>query len=225
MTRIQDPETLGQVPQVDEQLTGRELTGVVLAGGRSLRMGRDKAWLESDAQPLLLRQIGLLEQAGLKSIAVAAGPENRPPLPATPAGIPLLRDRFPDSGPLAGVEAGLGWAHACSPNGWTLLVAVDLPELSVEWLRRLLVQIAPGTGCVPSHQGRLEPLAAIYPNQAWAIAREQLEMQKASVQEFCRRGLESGWMNRWEQNAQDQRALLNWNTPSDWPGGRSNPVP
>ena len=36
---------------------------------------------------------------------------------------------------------------------------------------------------------------------------------------------ESGWMNRWEQNAQDQRALLNWNTPSDWPGGRSNPVP
>jgi len=32
-------------------------------------------------------------------------------------------------------------------------------------------------------------------------------------------------MNRWELNAQDQRALLNWNTPSDWPGGRSNPVP
>lgn len=211
--------------QVYEQLTGRELMGVVLAGGRSLRMGRDKAWLESDAQPLLLRQIGLLEQAGLQSIAVAAGPESRPPLPNTPAAIPLLRDRFPDSGPMAGVEAGLAWAHARCPNGWTLLVAVDLPELSVDWLQRLMAQIAPDTGCVPMHQGRLEPLAAIYPNQAWAVAREQLETQKASVQEFCRRGLETGWMSRWELSAQDHHTLLNWNTPSDWPGGRSNEVP
>lgn len=188
-------------------------------------MGRDKAWLESDAQPLLLRQIGLLEQAGLQSIAVAAGPESRPPLPNTPAAIPLLRDRFPDSGPMAGVEAGLAWAHARCPNGWTLLVAVDLPELSVDWLQRLMAQIAPDTGCVPMHQGRLEPLAAIYPNQAWAVAREQLETQKASVQEFCRRGLETGWMSRWELSAQDHHTLLNWNTPSDWPGGRSNEVP
>ncbi len=225
MTSIWDPETLGPVPQVDEQFSDRELTGVILAGGRSLRMGRDKAWLQSDAQPLLLRQIGLLEQAGLRSIAVAAGPENRPPLPATPAGIPLLRDRFPDSGPMAGVEAGLAWAHARCPNGWTLLVAVDLPKLSVEWLRRLLERITPGTGCVPSHQGRLEPLAAIYPNQAWAIVREHLETQKASVQGFCRRGLETGWMSRWELSAQDQHALLNWNTPSDWPTGQSQPVP
>lgn len=83
----------------------------------------------------------------------------------------------------------------------------------------------PGTGCVPSHQGRLEPLAAIYPNQAWAIVREHLETQKASVQEFCRRGLETGWMSRWELSAQDHHTLLNWNTPSDWPGGRPNPVP
>jgi molybdopterin-guanine dinucleotide biosynthesis protein A len=105
------------------------------------------------------------------------------------------------------------------------LVAVDLPELSVDWLQRLMAQIAPDTGCVPMHQGRLEPLAAIYPNQAWAIAREQLETQKASVQEFCRRGLETGWMSRWELSAQDHHTLLNWNTPTDWPRGRSIQVP
>ena len=184
-------------------------------------MGRDKAWLESDAQPLLLRQIGILEQAGLRNIAVAAGSENRPPLPPIPAGIPLLRDRFADLGPLAGVEAGLGWAHAQFPNGWTLLVAVDLPELSVEWLQQLIMRIAPNQGCVPIYQGRLEPLAAIYPNQAWAIAQEHLETQKASVQAFCRRGLETGWMSPWELSDQDHRALTNWNTPSDWPGGQA----
>ena len=180
-------------------------------------MGRDKAWLESEAQPLLLRQLGILEQAGLKNMAVAAGPENRPPLPPTPAGIPLLRDRFADLGPMAGVEAGLGWAHAQFPNGWTLLVAVDLPELSVEWLQQLIARIAPDKGCVPIYQGRLEPLAAIYPNLAWTIAREHLETQKASVQAFCRRGLETGWMSPWELSDQDHRALTNWNTPSDWP--------
>ena len=202
---------------VSEQIVGGELTGVILAGGRSLRMGRDKAWLESEAQPLLLRQLGILEQAGLKNMAVAAGPENRPPLPPTPASIPLLRDRFTDLGPLAGVEAGLGWAHAQFPNGWTLLVAVDLPELSVEWLQQLIARIAPDKGCVPIYQGRLEPLAAIYPNLAWTIAREHLETQKASVQAFCRRGLETGWMSPWELSDQDHRALTNWNTPSDWP--------
>ena len=118
---------------------------------------------------------------------------------------------------MAGVEAGLGWAHARFPNGWTLLVAVDLPELSVEWLQQLIARIAPGKGCVPIYQGRLEPLAAIYPNLAWTIAQEHLEKQKASVQAFCRRGLETGWMSLWELSDQDHRALTNWNTPLDWP--------
>ncbi len=195
------------------------LCGLILAGGRSRRMGRDKAWLEVDGRPLLLRQLDLLGRAGLHRIAIAAGPEDRPALPVTPDDTPLLRDRFPDLGPLAGIEAGIAWAQAIHPDGWTLVVAVDLPELSVAWLRSLMGRIGPLTGCVPVHQGRLEPLAAIYPNRAGPIAAEHLATKKASVQELCRRGLESGWMTPWELDPEEARALTNWNTPQDAPDG------
>jgi molybdopterin-guanine dinucleotide biosynthesis protein A len=204
-----------------------QLGGVVLAGGRSLRMGRDKAWLEVGGKPLLLRQLGLLTEAGLRNIAIAAGPEDRDPLPCTPAEIPLLRDLHPGLGPLAGVERGLRWARGLRPDpddGWTLVLAVDLPGMSAGWLRRLIAAIRPGSGCVALHGDRLEPLAAIYPNRSWAVARAHLERPpenpKGSVQEFCRRGLEAGWMVPWEAPPGDPHALVNWNTPSDWsPGG------
>ncbi len=198
----------------------KRLCGVILAGGRSRRMGRDKAWLEIEGQPLLLRQIRLLQEVGLSEIGIAAGPADRPPLPSIPPEIPLLRDRFDGLGPLAGLEAGLGWSCSRNPMGWTLAVAVDLPGLSSEWLRRLLAQARPGMGCVPVHEGRLEPLAALYPNLAWPIAREHLEKRQASVQEFCRRGLEAGWMTSWELAPEDHRTLINWNAPSDWPPQR-----
>ena len=183
-------------------------------------MGRDKAWLEIEGQPLLLRQIRRLQEVGLSEIAIAAGPADRSPLPPLPEAMPLLRDRLEGLGPLAGLEAGLGWACPRHPQGWTLAVAVDLPGLSSEWLERLLAQARPGVGCVPIHQGRIEPLAALYPNLAWPVAREHLETQQASVQEFCRRGLDAGWMTSWELAPEDHRTLTNWNTPSDWPPQR-----
>ena len=201
-----------------------QIAGVILAGGRSTRMGHDKAWIETEGQPLLLRQIRLLEQAGLRDIAIAAGPENRSTLPSTPEGIPLLRDSRPDLGPLAGVAAGLHWAHSRQPSGWTLLIAVDLPALSTHWLQRLMARITPEAGCVPMRHGQLEPLAAVYPNQMAALAHNFLDTcmdnKKASVQEFCRRGLENGWMNSWELSPQDHPTLTNWNFPSDWSSGQ-----
>lgn len=187
-------------------------------------MGRDKAWLEAGGQPLLLRQIRRLTEAGIRPLAIAAGPLDRDPLPPVPADIPLLRDLRPDLGPLAGVESGLRWAQELRPQGSTVFIAVDLPEMTAEWLRRLVSGVRPGIGRVPRHGGRLEPLAAVYPNRAWAIARDLMEQPpdttKASVQEFCRRGLETGWMTSWDLLPEDHRALTNWNTPADWPADR-----
>ena len=187
-------------------------------------MGRDKAWLEAGGRPLLLRQIRMLTEAGIRPLAIAAGPVDRDPLPPVPADIPLLRDLRPGLGPLAGVESGLRWARELLPQGSTLFIAVDLPEMTAEWLGRLVSGARPGIGRVPRHGGRLEPLAAVYPNQAWAIARDMVEhpteRTKASVQEFCRRGLDAGWMTSWELAPEDHRTLTNWNTPSDWPPQR-----
>jgi hypothetical protein len=86
-----------------------------------------------------------------------------------------------------------------------------------------MARITPEAGCVPMRHGQLEPLAAVYPNRMAALAHDFLDTcmdnKKASVQEFCRRGLENGWMNSWELSPQDHPTLTNWNFPSDWLGG------
>ena len=110
-------------PQVDK----RAIAGVVLAGGRSSRMGQDKALLDYHGRPLLDHMIGLLEQAGLSDVYVSGDLE----------GYRCIPDRAPYEGParaIANVLATLGDYEG------VLFVPVDMPFLTPEALGRLLAQ-------------------------------------------------------------------------------------
>src|SRR5579862_376258 len=96
------------------------LSAVILAGGQSSRMGRDKARLEIGGWPLLARQIQLLRKVGVEEIFVSG----RPDQDYAEFGCPVLSDRFAEAGPLAGIERAL--AEASLP--WLLVVAVDMPN-------------------------------------------------------------------------------------------------
>src|SRR5262249_20874052 len=121
-------------------LTPLPLTAVLLAGGRSERMGRDKALVEIEGQPLWRRQIALLEAlppAGL----IISGPRRAEFAPGTRC----IEDSGESRGPLSGVAAAL--QAATQPH--VLVLAVDLPRMSVEFLRHLSDVISPGIGVVP----------------------------------------------------------------------------
>ena len=99
------------------------LIGVVLAGGRSSRMGRDKALLPWEGRPLIEHQIDVLRAAGAQAIKVSG---DRPDYHG-------VADPVPQAGPLGGIA---GIAAACE-NAELLIVPVDMPRLQPALLARL----------------------------------------------------------------------------------------
>jgi molybdopterin-guanine dinucleotide biosynthesis protein A len=130
-------------------------SAVLLAGGESRRMGRDKATLEFDGQTLWQRQLELLRALGPEKIFVSA----RLPPSWLPNRVELLLDDPPSRGPLS----GLAKASEAMQTTHLLALAVDMPFMTREELRRLWGYAQIGEGVVPVIRDTAEPLAAIYP--------------------------------------------------------------
>ena len=182
---------------------------LILAGGRSSRMGRDKAFLEIGGQTLLSRQIELARDAGAEQVFISG----RPDADYAATGCPVLADRFPDAGPLAGIERGL--SAAVTP--WLLVLAVDLPGANVDWLARLLRSCAETGAGIPRVNGRIEPLLALYPRAAQPQAEARLSAGNNSASDFARGCVQSGLADFWDLTANEQVHFENWNSPADLP--------
>lgn len=112
--------------------------GIILAGGRSSRMGTDKALLEIEGESLLVRSTRIVSSVVAEVLIVG-----RTELPPELAGTPAIEDRYPGTGPLGGIASGLAQVGA----EWALVVACDLPFLQADLLR-LLLELAPGYDAV-----------------------------------------------------------------------------
>jgi len=104
----------------------------VLAGGGSTRFGRDKALVEIDGVPMLLRMRALLGEVS-QAVTVIA-----PPLRYAALGVTAVSDRWEGQGPLAGIiTALLSTNESGSGAEWNLIVGCDMPFLTREWLSYL----------------------------------------------------------------------------------------
>ena len=179
---------------------------VLLAGGRSRRMGRDKALLPVPGGGLLWqRQIGILRSLGPAELFISG-----PARPGFPEDACLLADDRPGCGPLAGIAAALGAMRA----PLLVVLAVDLPAMEADYLRGLLARCAPGMGSVP-HGEFYEPLAAVYPRECLETARERLRGGSLALQGFVRA---AGSLLRPRPIAPGEKMLfVNWNEPGDHP--------
>lgn len=180
---------------------------VILAGGKSSRMGRDKAWLEVRGKTLLARQIEVARETGAMEILISGRAE----ADYSAFGCRVLLDKFPDAGPLAGVERGL----AATASPLLLVLAVDLPAMSVELLCKLAGCCAENVGMIPRCNGVIEPLAAIYPKSAHPTAETLLSEKNNSMINFARRCVLSGLARFAERPAGDAKFFTNWNSPAD----------
>jgi molybdopterin-guanine dinucleotide biosynthesis protein A len=130
------------------------VAGFVLVGGHSRRMGRDKALLELDGKPMLLRTAELLQPYAEE--VTLLGPAGR----YAGFGFPVLPDARPGLGPLGAIYTGLRQ----SSRDWNLFVACDLPN-STPHIVELLLERASATAAqaiVPFAGNRLQPLCAAY---------------------------------------------------------------
>lgn len=153
---------------------------IVPAGGRSRRLGGlvgpgGKAALEIGGDSLLGRVCRVLvAEAGRVIVVTAAGR----PLPQLPDQVEVIIDREPDLGPLAAIRDGLSHAVATGehPPRQALLISCDLPQLTVELVRRLIERLA-AVG-----RGWVVPLVAEEPQLLCsAISVDLLSMIEAAV--------------------------------------------
>ena len=131
----------------------------VLAGGRSRRMGQDKAFLELDGRPMLERVVGELARLQVP-LLVAAGKQGRE-LPKLPAGVRLVHDPSPHEGPMAGMLALL----EALPTGCNriFLCACDLPFMTAQLVSKLDAMLEDEQDMlVPVANGQPQVLAAFY---------------------------------------------------------------
>jgi molybdopterin-guanine dinucleotide biosynthesis protein A len=135
-----------------------KISAVLLAGGQSRRMGRDKATIIFRGKPLWQIQFDLLRKLQPAEILVSAriDPVWRPP------DVMFIPDKPPSRGPLSGLITTLAQIR----NKHLLALAVDMPFMTERHLRFLCNQIQPGCGVLPMIGDLAEPLAAIYPIEA-----------------------------------------------------------
>ena len=139
-------------------------TGIVLAGGESERMGRDKRHLVVGGQTLLARTLARLRPLVDEVLVVVRERGDAPPVDAR-----IVTDRYPGKGVLAGVHAGLAAARA----PWAYVVAGDMPLLNADLLRAMAALADDDCDIVvPRWRGELEPLHALYRPAACAPAAE-----------------------------------------------------
>jgi molybdopterin-guanine dinucleotide biosynthesis protein A len=184
-----------------------KLSAVILAGGESRRMGRDKAWLEFEGQPLITRALATVHQLKPEQVFISG----RAGADYSALKCPVLLDAEPGFGPVAGIERAL--QAAAFPL--VLILAVDLPKMTSAFLSRLFQQCEFCTGVVPRLNGRLEPLAAIYPQRCHAIARECLAQSRHAVRSFAEACLREKAVREVALSSSDAPGFENWNYPGD----------
>ncbi len=196
---------------------------VILAGGKSKRMGADKALVEWQGKPLLWQIVERFQRAGF-SVIVAGGPyEWAQRLKGLP--VPIVPDlpAHEGFGPLAGIEACLLSIKTqslaprpSSPVPFIGVVACDLPFADPNLLSWLAAQIGGADAVVPIVDGEPQPLHAVYARSCLPHLVAQLESQDKSVKSFLRR-LKVVWVSEeeWQKIADPICLKAHLNEPED----------
>jgi len=206
-----------------------DAAGIVLAGGRSTRMGSPKAALEWHGSTLLRRITGIVGRAVDGPVVVVRAPAQT--LPALPDGVEVVEDAREGRGPLQGLAAGLAAVRDRAPAAYAS--STDVPLLHPRFVRRVLDALDDDTDVVlPEVGGYPQPLAAVY-RTALAATVERLiaedRMRPAFLFEACRvKRLDAAALLADPALAALDPALdsvLNLNEPGDYEAARGRPAP
>ena len=140
-----------------------EISAVVLAGGCSSRMGRDKAALPFGSGTLLTHQAEKLRSLGVDEVLISG----------TAQGVP---DVYPHRGPLSGIHAGL----LAAKHDAVLFLGVDVPLVPAETLLALIHAHTSGVTLL-EHSGKIEPLIALYDRSLAGKCEAILRTEQTSV--------------------------------------------
>ncbi len=187
------------------------ISAIIQAGGQSRRMGRDKALIEYQGQPILTHVIATLRQLSADVIVVANRSDVYGPLVSS-VGARLVPDYDPPAGPLGGIAAGL----AAIQHELAIVVACDMPLLNLDLLRHLIARAAGVDAVVPVTGDQYEPLHAVYRRTCLAAIQRRLSNDERRVISFFQDvRLAVVPETEWRVFDPSGRSLANLNTPDD----------
>ncbi|WP_048601240.1 molybdenum cofactor guanylyltransferase [Rubeoparvulum massiliense] len=150
-------------------------TAIILAGGKSSRMGTNKALLPVGGEQNITRLRNRLQLLFPEVLLVTNDPETYQFLQ-----IPITTDRYPGQGPLAGIHAGLD----LSSNPYALVIACDMPFISQEIAHYLVEQAEGFDAVVPRIEGQLHPLFAVYRSALVPVIEECLKSDQLRMNDL-----------------------------------------
>lgn len=153
-------------------------SGIILAGGKNLRLGTSKALVSIGGKTVIERIVERLAPIAAELIIVVSGGRNDlPPLPLAKT----VSDMYPGKGPLGGIYTGLSVCR----NEYAVTVACDMPFLSTALFRHML-ETAPGYDAVVprTKESLFEPLHAVYSRTCLPVIKRHLDAEDLSLRSF-----------------------------------------
>ncbi len=196
-----------------ETLLTTHLSTIILAGGKSSRMGKDKALIEVQGVPLLQRTATLVQGYANPVYIITPWIERYQRIIST--NCHLLRENCP-SGETQGPLVGFAQALVHVKTEWVLLLACDLPNLTTEevgvWLQQLQGVDDEAIACLPSHKKGWEPLCGFYRSSCLSSLESFIQAGGRSFQQWLQLHCVE------ELLVSDRSVLFNCNTPMDLKG-------
>jgi len=184
-----------------------ECTAVLMAGGKSTRMGRDKSFLDYHGTPLWSFQLEKLASfASEILISSQTAFPNHPRIEYS-----LVADEMPGLGPLGGLGSSLMKAR----HDTLVVLAVDMPTMTQRFLSAIAAEATPDCGIIPEWEGFYQGLAAVYPKKILPLLAEVLNGSDHSLQHLSRLAVEKGLMRVYHVEQNEAGFFQNWNTPLD----------
>lgn len=184
-----------------------EIAAIILAGGKSSRMGQDKALIKLGTRPLLAQICTLAQECATQVYVVTPWSEKYRDL--LPSHCQLIPEEIRHEGPLRGFALGLQYVK----QEWVLLLACDLPLLTAsvvkQWCQYLPTVSKNAIALLPNSPKGWEPLCGFYRRSCLSLITTYLEEDGKSFQ---------SWLSNHtvqELPVSDRRVLFNCNTPED----------
>ena len=186
----------------------KDMTGIILAGGKNSRMGTNKAFLEIDGSRLIDKTINIYREIFSEIIIVTNDPLSY--IEFTDAAI--VTDIYKGKGPLGGIYTGLFY----SKNDYAFISACDMPFLNKDFIIYLTEQADKFDIVVPQLSEGFQPLHAIYSQNCLSHIKKLLIADKLKITGFYKEvrllSIPEEKINPFNQ---DGRLFLNVNTPED----------
>ncbi|WP_167609930.1 molybdenum cofactor guanylyltransferase [Maribellus sediminis] len=181
-----------------------QITGTILTGGQSKRMGSDKALLQLEGKTLLKRAVDLCSGLCEEILISSNNPTHRI------ENLRRIEDEVADCGPIGGIYTCL--KH--SANDWNFVLSVDAPFVQPDFIQFLKNKTDQFDAIVPVHDGKKEPLIAMYHKNALPQIEAQIKAENYKLH-FLLQELNTNFVDATEWLVRYPELFRNLNAPED----------